>query len=374
MTQIAVIENLKKELWAREPELNVSLPDNIDPKKFISVALTSIQNNPDLLRANRVSLLNSCLRCAQDGLLPDGREAAFVMFKNQAVYMPMVTGVLKRIRNAGRLKTIYSQIIYENDDFDFFTDEHGEHVTYKPKLFDESRGKIKGIFAVANFDGGVFVEVMSLKEIEKVRKVSRSSNNGPWRDWWEEMAKKTVIRRLAKRLPLSSEAQSVVDADNHFYDLQNEETPQIKTVEDAEKESQECETNGNKEKEAPQSSSEKEEVTAPQEKKKSEPKTKSKTSKKSSVTKKSKKEESESKPTSQETTSEKSETTDPIEEKRKWQKEIWTVAEKLGWNGAKIGQWISDNFGKSGQELTLDELQEACNIMYELAYPEENKK
>ena len=63
------------------------------------------------------------------------------------------------------------------------------------------------VYAVAQLKGGgVQFEVMSRAEIEEVRKTSKAGQSGPWSSHWEEMAKKTVIRRLFKYLPVSIEA------------------------------------------------------------------------------------------------------------------------------------------------------------------------
>lgn len=60
---------------------------------------------------------------------------------------------------------------------------------------------------------------MSLGEIEKVRKVSRAATNGPWVEWWEEMARKTVLRRLSKRLPMSTDVDDLIRRDDDLYDF-----------------------------------------------------------------------------------------------------------------------------------------------------------
>lgn len=66
-----------------------------------------------------------------------------------------------------------------------------ESVEHNPPKLDEPRGKAIGAYATAVLkDGSRLLEVMSLEEIEKVRKVSRASGNGPWVQWWGEMARK----------------------------------------------------------------------------------------------------------------------------------------------------------------------------------------
>lgn len=62
-------------------------------------------------------------------------------------------------------------------------------------------------------DGGTQFEVMTRKQIELVRSLSKAGNNGPWVTHWEEMAKKTAIRRLFKYLPVSIEIQRAVSMD-----------------------------------------------------------------------------------------------------------------------------------------------------------------
>jgi recombination protein RecT len=76
------------------------------------------------------------------------------------------------------------------------------------------------VFAIAKTkDGGVYIEVMSRSQIEQVRSISRSGNNGPWASWFGEMARKTVIRRLSKRLPMSTDLAAIIQRDDELYDL-----------------------------------------------------------------------------------------------------------------------------------------------------------
>jgi len=68
----------------------------------------------------------------------------------------------------------------------------------------DSDGRVTHVYAVARLkDGGIQREVMTTAEVEKIRKKSRAGQSGPWKEHWDEMAKKTVIRRLVKLLPIS---------------------------------------------------------------------------------------------------------------------------------------------------------------------------
>jgi recombination protein RecT len=207
---IAVI---RQNLTQMAPQFEAALPKHITVEKFTRVALTAIQNNPDLANADRTSLFGSIVRLAQDGLLPDGREAAIVMFGNKAQAMPMIAGVLKKIRQSGDVAKVSAQVVYEKDEFVWHLG-FDEDVTHNPPPLDQPRGKAIGAYATAVLkDGSRLLEVMSLEEIEKVRAVSRAKGNGPWVSWWGEMARKTVMRRLSKRLPMSTDIEDDFDRD-----------------------------------------------------------------------------------------------------------------------------------------------------------------
>jgi len=201
---------IRQNLEVMAPQFKAALPAHVTVEKFSRVAMTAIQNNPQLQNADRASLFGAVVKLAQDGLLPDGREAALVMFGNKAQAMPMIAGVLKKIRQSGEVAKISSQVVYENDEF-VISYGFDEDVTHVPPKLGQPRGKAIGAYATAILkDGSKLLEVMDLEQIEKVRKVSRSSGNGPWATWWDEMARKTVMRRLSKRLPMSTDLEEAV--------------------------------------------------------------------------------------------------------------------------------------------------------------------
>lgn len=223
---ISQIDEVRSRLMSDEVknELSMALPPQMPVEKFQRVAITAINNNPDLVNCIRATLYNAFMRAAQDGLLPDGREAAIVRFNSKdgpkAQYMPMVGGILKKVRNSGELKSVVAEVIHKNDVFTRWIDERGEHMRHEPLTFGE-RGDIIGVYALATTkDEGVYIEVMTKAQVEDVRAVSRAKNDGPWVTWWDQMAKKTAIRRLSKRLPMSTDLEDLIRRDDELYDLE----------------------------------------------------------------------------------------------------------------------------------------------------------
>lgn len=214
---------IRQNLQAMAPEFQAALPKHISVEKFTRTAMTAIQSNPDLQQADRRSLFGAVVRLAQDGLLPDGREAAIVIFntknksggwEKKAQAMPMIAGILKKIRNSGDVAKVSAHVVHENDEFVWHLG-FDENVTHNPPPLDQPRGRIIGAYATAVLkEGERLLEVMSLEEIERVRNVSRAKDSGPWKDWYGEMARKTVMRRLSKRLPMSTDLEDTLERDD----------------------------------------------------------------------------------------------------------------------------------------------------------------
>lgn len=230
------IDELRGTIDKMKSQFALALPKHIDPDRFVRIMQTAIATNPDLVGADRNSLLSAAMKAAQDGLLPDGREAALVMFGNKAQYMPMIGGILKKIRNSGELATITAQVVHKNDTFEYYIDDTGEHFKHVPNFFGD-RGAEIGAYALARTkDGSIYIEVMTEIQIDAVKNVSRSKNAGPWSGPFKsEMKKKTVLRRLAKRLPSSTDLDMVFKHDDEDYDFtQPEAQGEEQTVMDGE--------------------------------------------------------------------------------------------------------------------------------------------
>lgn len=239
------IVKLGTQLEQRAAEFKKALPSHITPEKLQRTIITAAQNNPDLLLADRQSLITSAMKAAQDGLLPDGREAALVIFntrekdaqgnwysKKLAQYMPMVYGLRKKIVQSGEIVSLQTGLVYRAEmEAGAFLYEVGLEppIRHRPMLDlpeDElTDDKIVAAYSMAKMkDGTVSVEVMRRGEIDKVRMMSQTGSTkdrfgkdrtpkGPWVDWFGEMARKTVMRRHSKTLPMSGDI--IIDVEGH---------------------------------------------------------------------------------------------------------------------------------------------------------------
>jgi len=234
MSKSQALVEIRSTITAMAPEFRSALPAHITPERFIRTAQTAINLNPDIVDCDRRSVYGAIMKAAQDGLVLDGREAALVKFRSkngdQCQYMPMVAGILKKARNSGEISTISAHVVYSSDTFNYTLGDE-ERIEHRPHLGTD-RGKPVLVYAVATLkDGGKQRAIMTVSEIERVRAVSRAKDSGPWTQWWDEMAKKTVIRRLAKYLPSSAdrdedELQRTIERDDEIYQPEPEAAPE----------------------------------------------------------------------------------------------------------------------------------------------------
>ena len=215
MANPPAVQEVRTAIEKMAPQFKAALPGHVSVERFVRVTLTAVQTNPALLEADRRTLFAAATKAAQMGLLPDGREGAIVTFKNQAQWMPMVAGIMKLVRNSGEISTWSVQAVYENDSFDFCLGDE-EHITHKPAL--SSRGKLIAVYSIVTMkDGEKSREVMSVEDVNAIRARSRSGNSGPWQTDFAEMAKKTVVRRHSKRLPLSTDIDGAIREDDDLF-------------------------------------------------------------------------------------------------------------------------------------------------------------
>lgn len=200
---------------AMQQQISQALPPGVSIDRFTRTTLVAIQTNPSVLEADRQSLYNALVRAAQDGLLVDGREGAIVTFKTKdkatnayvkkAQFMPMVYGIIQQLGKAGI--DAHANSVYEGENCEIWTDEHGQHIKHMRNPFAETR-KMIGVYAVGiTKAGNAYIEAMNMADINAVRARSKSPDEGPWADSYDRMAQKAALHRLAKRMPITNPEQ-----------------------------------------------------------------------------------------------------------------------------------------------------------------------
>lgn len=191
-------------------QIAMALPKHITPDRFIRVALTAMQRTPKLLECTQASLFQSLLTCSQLGIEPDGRMAHLIPYGNVCQLIIDYKGLSALAMRSGEILPPHADVVCENDVFEYDRGEVKRHSID----FRKPRGKAYAVYAIVRYkDGGEKAECMSIDEVEAIRKRSKASGSGPWVTDFNEMAKKTVFRRLSKWLPLSPEFRDALEAD-----------------------------------------------------------------------------------------------------------------------------------------------------------------
>lgn len=188
-------------------QLKKSLPKHLPPDRFVRVAITTMMRVPKLAECEQASFFNCMLKLSQYGLEPDGYVAHLIPFRNnkrnvtECQLIIDYKGLIRVVMNTGLVSKLHADKVCEHDIFEFNCGQAKHVIDYK-----NPRGRPYAYYAMCQMkDGSVKYEVMQLEEINAIRERSKSANTGPWVTDFDEMAKKTVFRRLSKWLPLSSE-------------------------------------------------------------------------------------------------------------------------------------------------------------------------
>lgn len=184
-----------------------------DEDRFRMTVLQAVTTTPALMTCSANSIVVAALEAAQLGLEPTGilGGAYMVPYNNrkkgtrEAKLIVGYRGYIDLLRRAAEVRSIEARVVYEEDDFEarFGTDQLLRHRPWY--LADkEASGPRAAVYWLARLvDGTQQFDVLTIDEIEKARKSSRAADDGPWTTWYDEMAKKTAIRRAVKTLPLS---------------------------------------------------------------------------------------------------------------------------------------------------------------------------
>lgn len=181
-------------------------------RRFAKMTYTAIIQNPSLQECSLPSIIKAASISASLDLDIDARGLAYLVpyrnTKNKMVEAQFQIGYLGLIELAyrsGKVKAISAHCIYESEKKSVtIMRVDGKYKVEHSFSYEPPKGDIIAVYATAEIEGlGPQTMVLRIDEVEKFRKMSKAPDSPAWKGHYEAMAKKTVIRQLAKFLPKS---------------------------------------------------------------------------------------------------------------------------------------------------------------------------
>lgn len=200
-----------------------ALPKHLTAERVMRLALSELRNNENLMRCTPESLVSCIVRASQLGLEISSQlgRAYLVPYGDEATLIIGYRGLMDLARRSGEVVNIGAHPIRANDTFELWRDMDGEHFRHVPNLTDP--GELVAVYSFAKLkDGTVSIEAMTRQQVDAIRKRSRASGSGPWVTDYDEMTRKTVLRRHCKYLPASVEVDEALASDIDSPDFSGE--------------------------------------------------------------------------------------------------------------------------------------------------------
>ena len=217
------LRTLNDYIKSMEGEIAKALPSVITPERFTRMTFTAMRTTPDLNKCEPMSFLAAMMSAAQLGLEPNTPlgQAYLIPFKNnkkgvmEVQFQIGYKGLIDLAYRSGEVEVVQAQCVYENDTFEC---EYGLEPKLRHIPAAENRGELTKVYAMFRTkSGGYGFEVMSVQDIRAhAQKHSKAYKTGssPWSTNFEEMAKKTVLKKVLKYAPLKSDFVKAAAADS----------------------------------------------------------------------------------------------------------------------------------------------------------------
>lgn len=214
------IGDLRGYIQSQWPRIAKVLPKHMSPDRMMQLAISTVNKNPKLAECSIESVLSCFMTASSLGLEPNDvnglGQCYIIPYGRKATFIPGYRGLYKLALNSGEIQSITVEVVYEGDEFEYTLGDDA-HIVHKPSMTaDHKPENMVCAYCITRFNnGGIQRTVMSKADIERRRKESQSGkrSDSPWVKWYEEMAKKTVMRAASKTWPLQSEkAQAFQEA------------------------------------------------------------------------------------------------------------------------------------------------------------------
>lgn len=182
-----------------------------DPKQYDRESIFAMQMlmktdfAMETANKNPLSVQLSMINVASTGLTLNPANAyAYLVPRDGAIVLDIsYKGLIKIATDAGSIVWARADIVRDGDEFTY----HGPAAMpeHKTNPFRKDRGEIVGAYVIAKTpDGDILTDVIDIAELEKIRGKSQAymkKKSGPWVEWFEQMAKKALVKRASKMWP-----------------------------------------------------------------------------------------------------------------------------------------------------------------------------
>jgi len=223
------MQKVSRLLGEYQTSIKRALPDHVKVERYVEQFALALRETPKLIECSQLSLFGSLMECVKLGLAPNTPmgHAWLIPFLNsrqdrngnwsKVMECQLVIGyqgLIELTRRSGEILKIEARAVFDGDSFDW---RYGTDpvINHQP-MAEEDAKKMTHVYAVAWLRPGVTqFDVMTLSEVNRIRSMSKSAHKpgSPWNGHFVAMAKKTVLRRLTKSLPMSADLARAVELD-----------------------------------------------------------------------------------------------------------------------------------------------------------------
>lgn len=224
--QVSEGPTLRQQIMQMREQFALAMPRGAEAAQLIRDALTCLSTTPKLAECDPSTVLGGLMTCAQLGLRPGVLGHAWLLpfwdgksRTNKAQLVIGYQGLVELAHRSGKIASLIARTVHENDLFEV---EYGleDRLVHRPRL-DGDRGAPRGYYAIVKLTTGGHAfwymghdEMLAWRDKHAMARTRDGEIVGPWRDNFEQMAQKTVMLRLAKWLPKSTELAVAMEVDS----------------------------------------------------------------------------------------------------------------------------------------------------------------
>ena len=199
---------------SQEPLFSGALVDSsVKWQRECQFAIQAFQKNDFLAKTaagNPASAQNAIINVAAIGIsLNPAEKLAYLVPRDGMVCLDIsYMGLLQLAQSTGAIKWGQCKLVYSNDTYE--SNGLDRAPTHRYNAFSDRGEIVGGYCTVKTADGDYLTEEMSIAQIKQVE-ASSKAKNGPWKNWWDEMARKTIVKRASKYWPKHDRLSAAID-------------------------------------------------------------------------------------------------------------------------------------------------------------------